>query len=49
MKAKKRVTFTGVRETPIPAVPGANRKPPRAASVQSGAPLPPRKGNTKKK
>ncbi len=50
LKAKGRVTFTGVRETPIPAVPGANRKPPRAASVQSGAPLPPpRKRNTKKK
>ncbi len=44
----KKVTFTGVKEVQIPAVPGANRKAPRAASVQSGAPLPP-KGNTKKK
>ena len=45
----RKVTFTGVREVQIPAVPGANRKPPRAASVQSGAPLPPKGGNTKKK
>ncbi len=44
----RQVTFTGVREVQIPAVPGANRKPPRAASVQSGAPLP-KGGNTKKK
>ena len=50
LKARGRVTFTGVREVAIPAVPGANRKPPRAASVQSGAPLPPPRkgGNTKK-
>ena len=49
LKAKGRVTFTGVRETPIPAVPGTNRKP-RARPVCSPArPLPPRKGNTKKK
>ena len=50
LKARS-VRFTGVREVAIPAVPGANRKPPRAASVQSGAPLPPPRkgGNTKKK